>query len=560
MSAEEKGEKKLTRRQFVKGSAAGGVAGLVVGAGGAALITNANSKPWLPQKWDYEADVVVVGTGYAGQNAAIASSDAGASVLVLEKAPERFAGGNSSVSGGGMTVPLSVPDAIKYYRALCFGTVPEDLCVAMGEVMAQVPEQLKKIGIETSTRQFPTSVLRTASSKAPMTRSRGGLSLLPGSGNFRIYYIVPSDDDDPSMGAGQLLYLALKKRSESRGGQFLYETPAKKLIQDPETKAILGVIAEAQGKSIYVKAKRGVVLACGGYETNQEMLGYFNYPGLKIYQWGTPYNSGDGIKMAVEIGAPLWHTFSLEWIGPSIKAPSEQYGVSVQASIGYGAAAGFIYANKYGKRFMNELKNLGHNKESLELTYFSQEHVEYPNNPFYLIFDETLKTRQPLSNSMGMGGRMTWNGVHGVYKWSEDNNAEIEKGWIIKADTIKELAAKIPVDASGLEESVARYNGYCRSGNDAEFGRRKESLLPIKTPPYYAMELALTCINTQGGPKHNVKAQTLNNENKPIPRLYSAGEFGSFFGFLYPGGSNIPEAIAFGRIAGENAAAEKPWS
>jgi hypothetical protein len=209
---------------------------------------------------------------------------------------------------------------------------------------------------------------------------------------------------------------------------------------------------------------------------------------------------------------------------------------------------------------MNELKNLGHNKESLELTYFSQERVEYPNNPFYLVFDETLKTKQPLSSSGGMGGRMTWNGVYDVYKWSADNNAEIEKGWIIKAGTIKELAAKIPMDAAGLEETIAKYNGYCRSGKDAEFDRRKESLLPIKTPPYYAMELALTCINTQGGPKHNAKAQTLDNEDKPIPRLYSAGELGSFFGFLYPGGSNIPEAIAFGGIAGENAAAEKPWS
>lgn len=560
MSSAENEEKKLTRREFFKGSAAGGAAGLIVGAGGAALMSG-SSKPWLPKTWDYEADVVVVGTGFAGQNAAIASHDAGASVLVLEKAPERFAGGNSSVSGGGMTVPLNVSEAIKYYRALCFGTVPEDLCVVMAEVMAKVPEQLKKIGIETSARQFATGVAPGAPSGAPAARPRTGLSLLPGSGNFRIYYIVPSGDADRRMGAGTLLYLALKKCSVSRGIKFLYETPAKSLIQDPETKAIMGVVADAQGKKVYVKAKRGVVLACGGYQTNREMLGYFNYPGLRIYQWGTPYNSGDGIKMATETGASLWHMFSIEWIAPSIKAPSEAYGVSVQVSTGYGAASGFIFANKYGKRFMNELKNLGHNKESLELTYFSQERVEYPNNPFYLIFDENLKTKQPLSSTgVGMGGRMTWNVVHGVCKWSADNNAEIEKGWIIKADTIKELAAKIQMDAAGLEGTIAKYNEYCRNRKDAEFGRRKESLQPVKTPPYYATELALTCINTQGGPKHNGTAQTLDKEDKPIPRLYSAGELGSFFGFLYPGGSNIPEAIAFGRIAGENAAAEKAWS
>ena len=78
----------ITRRDFFKGSAAGGAAGLVVGAGGAALVID--NKPWLPKKWDYEADIVVVGTGYAGQNAAIASHDAGADVLVLEKAPEGY--------------------------------------------------------------------------------------------------------------------------------------------------------------------------------------------------------------------------------------------------------------------------------------------------------------------------------------------------------------------------------------------------------------------------------------------------------------------------------------
>jgi succinate dehydrogenase/fumarate reductase flavoprotein subunit len=99
-----------------------------------------------------------------------------------------------------------------------------------------------------------------------------------------------------------------------------------------------------------------------------------------------------------------------------------------------------------------------------------------------------------------------------------------------------------------------------RSKKDSEFGRQERSLVAIDKPPYYGMELALTCINTQGGPKHNGKAQTLDKDDKPIPRLYTPGELGSFFGFLYPGGSNIPEAMAFGRIAGENAAAENPWS
>jgi 3-oxosteroid 1-dehydrogenase len=108
-------------------------------------------------------------------------------------------------------------------------------------------------------------------------------------------------------------------------------------------------------------------------------------------------------------------------------------------------------------------------------------------------------------------------------------------------------------------KTVSRYNEFCRNGRDADFSRRKDTLLPVAAPPFYSAELALTCINTKGGPRHNGKAQTLDKNNKPIPRLYTPGEMGSFFGFLYPGGSNIPEAIAFGRIAGENAA-EKPWT
>ncbi len=554
MSSIKKEDKGITRREFVKGSAAGGAAGLVVGAGGTALLMTGKLKPWLPKKWDYEADVVVVGTGYAGQNAAIASHDAGAEVLVLEKAPEQFAGGNSGVSGGGMRIPTNVPDAIEYYRALCFGTVPDDLCVDLAEAMAKVPEQLKSLGIEVAPIQFFSS----SSPAAPMSRPASGLSLLPGSASSSIYAIVPPGEKNPRMRSGQELYLALKNCMESRGINILYETPVKELIQDPETKEILGVAAEEQGNKIHVKARRAVVLACGGYEADYEMQGYFNYPGIKIYPWGTPYNTGDGIKMASEIGAPLWHMFSIEWDGPCVKAPSEEYGISVQTDIMTvaGIVGNYILVNKYGKRFMNDTKSLTHIKESLELTYFDNERVEYPNMPFYMVFDETFRTKHPVVPKR----TMCWNAVHSVYEWSADNSAEIEKGWIIKADTIRELGNKMGIDAAALEKTVAEYNQYCRRGNDAAFNRRKESLLPIVTPPYYSTELALTCTNTQGGPKHNGKAQTLDKEDKPIPRLYTPGELGSFFGFLYPGGSNIPEAIAFGRIAGENAAAEIPWS
>jgi succinate dehydrogenase/fumarate reductase flavoprotein subunit len=552
----------LTRRRFVRSSAIGGAAGLLAGTGVGRALASDGSRPWLPRKWDHEADVVVVGSGFAGSNAAIASHDGGAKVLMLEKAPEQFAGGNSSVSGGGLSIPSNVADAKKYYRALCFGTVPDELCSDLSEAMVKVPEQLKKIGIEIAPVRMSFGMpagIGSAGSSAPSAASArppAGLNLLPGAGNTRIHAIVPKDGN-PRMGSGHELYLAHKRCLQNRKIGILYETPVKELIQNPVDKAILGVAAEQKGKKIFVKAKRAVVLACGGYEANYEMQGYFNFPGIKIYPWGTPYNTGDGIKMVSEVGAPLWHMFNLEWDGPCVKAPSEQCGVSVQAGILTiaGIPGNYILVNKYGKRFMNDTKSLTHTKESLELTHFDNEKVEYPNIPFYIIFDETHRLKHPLVPR----NTFSWNAVHKLVEWSPDNTAEIEKGWIIKAESIRELAAKTGIDPASLQTTVSKYNEYCKTGNDVEFRRRPETLFPLLTPPYYAAELALTCTNTQGGPKHNGKAQTLNKDNKPIPRLYTPGELGSFFGFLYPGGSNIPEAISFGRIAGENAAAEKPW-
>ena len=119
--------------------------------------------------------------------------------------------------------------------------------------------------------------------------------------------------------------------------------------------------------------------------------------------------------------------------------------------------------------------------------------------------------------------RYGWWTIHKLYHWSDDNSAEIDLGWIVKANTIKELAAKMGVDSDSLEETVNTYNGYCEIGEDHDFGREKDWLVPIKTPPYYGTELCEPIINTQGGPKHNSRSQVLDINDKPISRLYAAG-------------------------------------
>jgi succinate dehydrogenase/fumarate reductase flavoprotein subunit len=296
------------------------------------------------------------------------------------------------------------------------------------------------------------------------------------------------------------------------------------------------------------------------------MLADFNFPGAKdyIFPWGTPGNTGDGIKLASEVGAALWHMASIEWGAFCARKPSQKFGTAVGAGLGRTMPEGsFVFVNRYGKRFMPENTNLIHRKAPLEILFFDHEHAEYRNLPAYMIFDEAYRRKGPIASKLGhfqemWGGPVGYPMIHKIYEWSGDNQAEIDKGWVVRTDTLADLAGKIGADAAALEETIRNFNGACMESRDPQFGRAGRSLAPLEVPPFYAVELALTLVNTQGGPKHNKDCQVLDFSDQAIPRLYAAGELGSFFGFLYQGGSNYPEAWAFGQIAGRRAAAEPP--
>jgi succinate dehydrogenase/fumarate reductase flavoprotein subunit len=487
------------------------------------------------QKWDAEADVVVVGFGGAGGAASIEAHDAGAEVMVLEKAPSNLPGGNTGCCAGYMLVPSTVSGGVDYYRALSFGTVTdEELILKMAKEIVEIPDWLRSLG---------------AALFVEGRQMLGTFPTLPGS---RVDQILVK-------GGGHVAFKILEENVRTRGIKVMYETPAERLIQDPSTMEILGVLSRKKNANIRVKARRGVVLACGGYQNNPEMLGNFNYPGLRFFHSGTPYNTGDGIMMAAAAGAKLWHMASFELMNYAIKAPSELFNCS--ASLQYHPMSGsYIFVNKYGKRFMPESRRMGHYKGDIEASTFDHDHAEYPNMPPYMIFDETFRKQGPLVPEQSLGPQtLTWMIVHKLYKWSEDNSREIEKGWIIRGDTIREVAENLRIDAKRLVETVEIFNTNCQKGFDPEFNRLPDSLSRIESPPFYGVELCLNIINTQGGPVHNARSQVIGVNNEPIPKLYAAGELGSFFGHLYQGGSNFPEALAFGRIAGRNAAMEVPW-
>jgi succinate dehydrogenase/fumarate reductase flavoprotein subunit len=151
----------------------------------------------------------------------------------------------------------------------------------------------------------------------------------------------------------------------------------------------------------------------------------------------------------------------------------------------------------------------------------------------------------------------SYNVVVRDYKWSQDNSEEIEKGWIVKADTLSELSKLLKLDETALQFTLGKYNHFCRQGVDSDFGRAADTLKAIE-PPYYAIQLMPLLYNTQGGPRRDKEARVLDPDGNPIPRLYAAGEFGSIWGFRYQTSTNYSETLVFGRIAGRNTALEEP--
>jgi succinate dehydrogenase/fumarate reductase flavoprotein subunit len=278
-----------------------------------------------------------------------------------------------------------------------------------------------------------------------------------------------------------------------------------------------------------------------------------------VYFYGNPGNTGDGINMAMEVGAALWHMNKASW-RVTMKFPDFPIAFGTQRH-----ETASIFVDKRGKRFTNERFKM--HSFGYELTNYDCYALCYPKVPCWWIFDEKRRPLGPLASYSGACNPP--GGVMGdiYYIWSEDNQKEIGKGWIIKANTIEELAGKILADpdnnglmnSSVLRTTVKQYNEYCQRGEDIDFHKPKRWLQPLEDPPYYAVKLWPGGPNTQGGPKRNLRGQVLRVDNTPLPRLYSAGELGSVWGMLYQGGGNIGECIAFGRISGANATAEKVW-
>lgn len=526
----------IDRRSFMQG------ASLAAASLGACALTGTAPADAAEPAWDIETDVVVVGSGAAGCCAAIAACQEGAEALILEKAP--YTGGNTADCVGAIHSAIAVDDVEGWIQSRIAGSqdmLPEEDIRTFVNYEMEIPDWLyDDLDMDTAETPHPNGTTMYS----PMVGSG------PGNGHDLAEFLV--------------------SKAEEFGAQVMLSTPVVKLVKDWGADQVIGVVAQSGDETLNIKARRGVVLACGGYENDPELQSNVNFPGIQFLPWGTPYNTGDGIRLAGAVGAQMWHFGCFEQAGPvPIKAYHEIEGNPAyilhynQTSFTRRAEGGsFIMVNRKGQRFMNENKGIGHQKDTLPIYNFTEKAGEYDNFPFFFVCDQKFIDLGPLAGVPQYNGNgyshVAFSDDHEYPVWSNDNQAEVEAGLIMKADTVEELAALMEVDPEGLAASVAAFNDEAAGTVEPAFGRPIETILPLEGP-FYAVECGIALINTQGGAKRNAESQILDYANAPIPRLYGAGEFGSFNGgYLYMFG-NVAEAITSGRIAGMNAAKLEAW-
>jgi succinate dehydrogenase/fumarate reductase flavoprotein subunit len=533
--------KNSNRRDFLKGVAIG-TAGLAAGnvlsvnAAEKSLSTSSVSKP----TWDMESDVVVLGYGGSGIVSALAASEAGATVLVLEKSP--MSGGCTRISDCNINAAKSVEGMVAYLKdTVAQNGVSDAVIRAVSEATYTNPQWLESMGLKFSMGTMSMAEFPAASHHSEILNGRASS--------------VSGERMNMEGGHGSLMCDTLAKQAEARGVKVLYSTPARELVQNADTGEIIGVKAEKDGKGIAVKAKKAVILATGPFDFNDEMIRNYlrPYP-MKFAGW--KFNTGDGIPMASKVGARLWHMNAIcgyycAWFE--------------EGKAGYlimGARnPSWMYCDKYGKRFADESKLMEHNFWK-HMTEVDETGLGFSRNPGWIVFDETARKAGPLVNSY-----TAWlpDGLGGAPRFSNDNSEEISKGWIIKGETLNELAEKTGMKADSLKTEIEHINQSVAKGVADRFGRTTQGMLgPMglwDNGPYYAMRLYTGAISTMGGPERNEKGQVISWEGKPIPRLYEAGALGSIWGDHYgPFGGNIGVSVlAGGRIAGKNAAAERLW-
>jgi tricarballylate dehydrogenase len=484
-------------------------------------------------------DVIVVGGGNAAFCAALAAREHCDRVLVLERAPEEEAGGNSRFTAGLLRVAYRGVDDIKRLipdlseqeiSSTDFGTYTEEQFL---DDMARVTEyrcdpDLTEVLVKQS---LPTALWMR--SKGVRFTAAWGRQAFKVEGRFKFWGGLTVE----AVGGGPGLVDSLTQAARKNGVDIWYESRAVSLIADDD--GVQGVVVKRTGKTIHVKG-RAVVLAAGGFQANTEWRTRYLGPGWELAKVrGTRFNTGDAIRMALDIGAqPIGNWSGCHAVAWERNAP--EFGdLAVGDQFQKHSYPWGIYVNAEGKRFVDEGADF--------------------RNYTYARYGRVI-LQQP--------GQFAWQIFDGKVKHLLRDEYKIRQVTKRVANTLLELVSALDdVNAEAALKEIQGYNAAVRTdiafNPNVKDGRRTEGLAvpksnwanTIDTPPFEAYAVTCGITFSFGGLRINTGAQVINTDGQPMRGLYAAGELvGGIFWFNYPGGSGLTNGAVFGRIAGANAA------
>ncbi len=551
-----------------------------------------------------EFGVFVVGSGGGALTAANRAHDLGFTVLVIEKT--NLYGGTTARSGGGCWIPNNEdilqkdsPDAaLTFLKSCTEGRVPESKLRAYIENAVKTVAYLRDhVGVRFLTHPtYPDympgpGALPGGRTMFPETFDRNALGSelarlrLDGATVFFGRYSVPAhvsvamlrrapgwmlkfarqvmrywldipqrlrSKDDRALNNGVALIAGLRKGLIDRDVPLALETPLLDLLA--ENGRVVGAVVRHKGREITIKTRNGVILGAGGFEQSQE-LRERHLPKPTNRAWSlTPEgaNTGDALRAAMAIGAAT-EFLDLVWWAPTMKITLPDTGAETSVTLMIDRAfPGSITVNQLGKRFANE--SLSYNDFGCAMLQ-DNEKTGGASLPAWMIFDTAFRRIHP-------SGAMLPASVMPDHKLPRDWLGKV----YYRAQTLRELAQQIGIDAQVLEETVDRFNGFAATGVDEDFQRGSNaydhffgdenvkpnpSLGPLKTPPYYAIPMNLGDIGTKGGLKTDEFAVVLDQNGDPIEGLYAIGNTSAAVtAASYPGaGATLGPAITFGFIA-----------
>ncbi|MCZ6829850.1 MAG: FAD-binding protein [Gammaproteobacteria bacterium] len=555
--------------------------------------------------WDYSTDFLVVGSGGGGMTGAITAHDRSAAVLILEKT-DRY-GGSTTLSGGVIWVPNnhlmkaagiedSEAEAWEYLHAVTAGEVCER---RLRSYIRYAPEMVQTLETQGDVRYGAATTYMDYYPELPGAK-RGGRSLDPEPFSARrlrgladlqrrskqgdvLRFSVTAREGRALVNFNWkswlflikrlvLFYLDIPSRLQGRpdnrmtlgrslGGQLRYAVMRRNIPLWLNTRllelvvsdgAVTGAVVEKEGTKMRLQARKGVLLAAGGFDHNQQMREQY-HPDSWRPGWsaGNPANTGDAILAGQAVGAAV-EFMHCAWWTPTYKMPDGR----ADALIAGKSMPGSIFVNQAGQRFTNEAAPY----EDVTKGQFEAHSGSAASVPCYMVFDATYRRKYPI-------------GPIGPAKAMPDEMipADLKRmNFLRRAATLRELAEQLGIDADGLEATVARVNGFAASGRDLDFGRGDSlhdryysdpavspnpNLAALAQGPFYAIEILAGDLGTKGGLKADAWGRVLDQQDQTITGLYAAGNCsGSVMGNSYPGaGSTIGPAMTFAWLAARHA-------